>query len=169
MAGRMANLEVIDKVSGEVVQPGMFVYVTGRKKIKEGFFMGFLEAFELMAKDADLRGQPMAVLMYLFAKLDWENHIAVSQADVADALSMRRNRVSESMAVLLRKRIIESGPKLGRSVSYRLNPHYGWRGSVVNLEKARAEHLKLVVDRSVAAAGEAVRDTLTRDMFGGAS
>jgi len=126
--------------------------------------MGFLGAFELLAKDEDLRGQPLAVLLYLFARLDWENHIAVSQVDVAGALNMRRSRVSEAMAKLVAKGILDPGPKLGRSASYRLNPHYGWRGSVVNLEKARRQHLKMVVDNAAAGAAEAVRDTLTRDM-----
>jgi len=171
MAGRMAKLEVIDRTSGEVMQPGMFVYVTGRKKIKEGFFMGFLESFEHIAKDPDLSGQPTRVFMYLLSKLDWENHIALVQADVAEGLGIGRNKVSEAMALLVRKGIVLQGPKLGRSASYRLNPHYGWRGSVSNLEKARAEHLRLVVDRSAAAAAsaaaDAVRDTLTLDMFEG--
>ena len=165
--GRPGNVEVIDRDTGEVLVPGMFVYIAGRKKVKEGFFMGFLGAFELLAKDEELRGQPLAVLLYLFARLDWENHIAVSQSDIATALNMGRNRVSESMAKLVKKGILDSGPKLGRSSSYRLNPHYGWRGSVVNLEKARKVHLQMVVDNSAAAAADAVRDTLTRDMFDG--
>jgi hypothetical protein len=36
------------------------------------------------------------------------------------------------------------GPKLGGVGSYRLNPHFGWKGKVQNLTKARQKRLQVV-------------------------
>lgn len=105
-----------------------------------GFQAGFLE----LAKDEQLRGQPLVVLLALFAKLDFENFIAVSQADLARELNLGRNRVSEAMARLKLRGVILAGPKVGTAQTYRLNPGYAWKGNVKNLHQARREHLSLV-------------------------
>jgi hypothetical protein len=44
------------------------------------------------------------------------------------------------------EQIILRGPKLGSVSSYRLNPHYGWKGKVQNLTKARQKRLQAVAD-----------------------
>jgi hypothetical protein len=72
---------------------------------------------------------------------------------------MGRNRVSEAVALLLEKGVLQKGPKLGRMQSYQLNSHYGWKGSIRNLEEARRSHLKLAVDNG------SDRDDKTVDMF----
>jgi hypothetical protein len=125
--------------------------------------MGFQEAFAKLAADGELTGQPMRVLLFLFSQLNFENYIAVPQAEVAERLDMGRNRVSEAIALLLAKGVLLKGPKLGRMQSYQLNSHYGWKGSIRNLEEARRSHLKMVVTNS--SHGLAEKDTLTRDLF----
>lgn len=159
------NLRVVDTGSGEVLADGMFVYVSARKRTKERFFMGFMEAFEGLAADKALRGAPLTVFTFLLSRLDWENYIAVQQQDIAAKLDMHRVSVTKALGVLVKKGVLLRGPDLGRSASFRLNPHYGWRGSIVNLEEARRAHVKLAIDNSVSAAADALRDTLTRDMF----
>ncbi len=104
--------------------------------------MAFNLAFEDLAKDKELWGQPTAVLHYLMSKLSFENYIAVEQMEIARALDIEKTRVSEAIRKLLEKKIIERGPRLGKTWSYKLNHYYGWRGSVVNLQQARNVELK---------------------------
>lgn len=138
------NLGMVDQDTGELLPGGVLVYVQHRAKIKEGWFMGFQAGFLELAKDEQLRGQPLVVLLALFAKLDFENFIAVSQADLARELNLGRNRVSEAMSRLKARGVILSGPKVGTAQTYRLNPGYAWKGNVKNLHQARRAHLNLV-------------------------
>lgn len=138
------NVAMVDQDTGELLPGGVLVYVQHRAKIKEGWFMGFQAGFLELAKDEQLRGQPLVVLLALFAKLDFENFIAVSQADLARELNLGRNRVSEAMSRLKARGVILAGPKVGTSQTYRLNPGYAWKGNVKNLHQARASHLAMV-------------------------
>jgi hypothetical protein len=142
------NLRVVDTSSGEVLSSGVFVYVVGKVKTKERFFMGFQEAFAELAKDKELAGQPTRVFLYLLSVLDWENYVAVEQRAVGRELGIGETRVSESMRKLLAKGLLERGPKTSLVRSYRLNPHSVWRGSLKNLQEARRDHLRVAVDNS---------------------
>jgi len=113
--------------------------------------MGFQEAFDALARDKDLAGQPTRVLLALLAKLDFENWVAVSQVEIAERLGMRRERVSEAFRVLREKGVIEAVVRPGGIRTYRLNNGYAWRGSVTNLQKERAQRLSLAIDNSVRA------------------
>lgn len=138
------RLGMVDQQTGELLPAGMLVYVPQRAKIKEGWFMGFQAGFLELAKDEQLRGQPLVVLLALFAKLDFENFIAVSQADLSRELNIGRNRISEAFSTLKARGVILAGPKVGTAQTYRLNPGYAWKGNVKNLQAARREHLKRV-------------------------
>ena len=138
------HVTTIDSITGEPIE-GIPVYVQAKVKWKEGFFMGIQEAFIALAQDKDIAGRPRRVLDYLFGKLGFENYICVQQKEIAEALDLHKQDVSDSIKLLLDKGIILSGPKLGRSKSYRLNSKYGWRGTVKNLEKERSERFLQVV------------------------
>jgi DNA-binding MarR family transcriptional regulator len=99
--------------------------------------MGFQEAFIALAEDKDLTGETYKVFMYMLGHLGFENYIAIPQVQIAKDLSMHKEHVSRAIKVLVTKRIIVEGPKLGRTKTYRLNSQYGWRGTVRNLEEAR--------------------------------
>ena len=45
---------------------------------------GLQDTFIEIAKDPDMTGETMKVLMYLFGKLDFENFIQQTQIDVAE-------------------------------------------------------------------------------------
>lgn len=139
------NVVSVDQETGEVMD-GALVWVSQRAKIREGWFMGFQEAFLELAKDVELAGQPMRVLLVLMSKLDWENFIAFSQGDIAKQLKIRPEAVSRAVRLLREKGVIEAGPVLGNTKTYKLNPGYAWRGSVSNLHKARAHRLSLAID-----------------------
>ncbi len=123
-----------------------FIAVPFRQKLKEDWFMAFQEAREKLARDKELWGQPRAVLDFLEARLSFENYIAIEQAEISKALDIGRNKVSEAIKKLLDKNIIEKGPKIGRTWSYKLNPFYGWKGSIKNLKDERKKRLKIVRD-----------------------
>ena len=97
--------------------------------------MAFQDTFIEIAKDPDMTGETMKVLMYLFGKLDFENFIQQTQIDVAEGLGMRKQNVNRAMQILTAKQIVLEGPKVGRSKCYRLNPNYGWKGKVKTLQE----------------------------------
>ncbi len=113
---------------------GTFIFVPRRPKLT-GWFMAFQDSFEELAKDRELWGQPMAILCYLFSKLDFENDIAIQQADIAKALEIDKHQTSKAMKKLVDKGVIIKGPKIGRASAYKLNINYGWKGKVVNFKK----------------------------------
>ncbi|MCV5244375.1 MarR family transcriptional regulator, partial [Escherichia coli] len=91
-----------------------------------------------------LTGEQFKVLMMLLADLDYENYIQIAQADIADALGMQKTNVSRSVKALIALSVILQGPKVGRSYSYRLNPQFGWKGTVSNHKKALKNGLSVI-------------------------
>lgn len=110
--------------------------------------MGLQEGFAALAKNENIRGRPLVVLLALFARLDFENYLNVTQQELADATGLNQANVSRALKTLIDAGIIKRGPKAGRIYTYRLNPGYAWRGKTTNLAKARKEHLQLVASRS---------------------
>ena len=106
--------------------------------------MAFQDAFEEIAKDPELTLEPKNVLFYLYSKLDFENFIQQSQADIAEGLGIKKQQVSRAMKMLIAKQIILEGPKSRTIKCYRLNPNYGWKGKVKTLQEARREQLKVI-------------------------
>lgn len=92
----------------------------------------------------ELNHDQMRVLMALLADLDYENYIQVAQIDIAEALSMQKTHVSRAVKNLLEFGIVIEGPKIGRSKTYRLNPQFGWKGTVSNHQKALKNGLSLI-------------------------
>jgi hypothetical protein len=122
--------------TGEIME-GCLVYVPHRPKIRGGWFMAFQDAFLNLATDRDITGEVYRVFFYLMGKLDFENYIHVAQTEIAEALDLQKSHVSRAVKVLCDKQIILKGPKTGRTITYRLNPEYGWKGKVRNMNAAR--------------------------------
>jgi len=92
----------------------------------------------------ELNHDQMRVLMALLADLDYENYIQVAQMDIAEALNMQKTNVSRAVKNLLEFGIVIEGPKIGRSKTYRLNPQFGWKGTVTNHKKALKNGLSVI-------------------------
>ncbi|EAN8608591.1 hypothetical protein EPF86_22460 [Salmonella enterica] len=138
----MRRVTQIDLDTGEDL--GGFVAVI-RPKQKSAFQRHFTMnqgALKLLAKT--LTGEQFKVLMMLLAELDYENFIQVAQADIADALEMQKTNVSRAIKGLIELSVIIEGPKIGRSRSYRLNPQFGWKGTVSNHKKALRNGLSII-------------------------
>lgn len=99
-------------------------------------------ALKLLA--INLNGEQFKVLMMLLADLDYENYIQVAQADIAEALGMQKTNVSRSVKSLIDLGVMLEGPKIGRSKTYRLNPQFGWKGTVANHKKALKNGLSVI-------------------------
>lgn len=99
------------------------------------------DAWLALAKDRELWGLPQAVLHYLCGRLDFENWVSIPQKEIVDYLDVDKSNVSKAISLLVQKKILIKGPTIGRSSSYRLNPHYGWKG---DNKKAREYQMELI-------------------------
>ncbi len=126
----------VDKYTGEEYG---FPVIVGRKRnpYGKGWVMNSQEALEIVAKDKDIKGETYRVLFFICARLDFENWVQISITEIAKELGMHQPDVSKAMKVLEQKEIILRGPKVGRFYAFMLNPEFGWKGKVKNLEDYR--------------------------------
>ncbi len=104
-----------------------------------GWVMNSQEALIIISKDKDMTRDALRVFINVCGKLDFENLIQVSQTEIAKEIDIDRYRVSKAVKLLVTKGILLQGPKAGRSFAYKLNPDYGWKGKVKNLNEYRKE------------------------------
>lgn len=137
---------LLDRETGEVLDQsrGTFIFIPSRIKVKEGWFMAFQDAFESLAVDRDISGQTMKILIYMMSRLNFENYIALEQKEIVEKLGIHKSDVSSSIKILSDKGILEKGPRLGKSWSYKLNPFYAWKGRVKNLKEERKKRFSVV-------------------------
>ena len=136
-----ARVGIIDKETGEVIDEGSLIYVPKKIRIK-GFFMGMQEGFEYLAK-FKFNGEALNVLLLLISRMDYENVIRISQSQVAQILSMKKQNVSRAMKVLRVAGVIDPGD----FHAVHLSPDIGWKGSVQNLRKQQAKLFKETMER----------------------
>lgn len=158
---------LVDTTTGEVQEPGVLVWVPRRAKDSPAFFMGYHEAFEKLATDKTIRGRPRAVLDLLFARLSWENYIAISQSEISKKLDMFQQDVSSAIKLLIERGILEAGPKVGRTATYKLNPEYAWKGREKN-RKADIKRRLTATGLTVVKGGTPVDPTATQSDFSNA-
>jgi DNA-binding transcriptional ArsR family regulator len=132
----------VDKYTGEEFG---FPVIVGRKRnpYGKGWVMNSQEALEILAKDKEITGEAYRVLFFICARLDFENWVQVPVTEIAQELDLRQPNVSRAMKVLEEKEIILRGPKVGRSYAFMLNPEFGWKGQVKNLDEYRKERDEL--------------------------
>ena len=107
--------------------------------------MTFQDSIKLIATDKDMTGQTLKVMLLLMSGLEFENYIAIKQVAIARELGMHKVDVSKAMKLLVEKGIILK-VKEGSTTGYKLNPNYGWKGRVSNLE---AEKRRIANERVV--------------------
>ncbi len=128
----------VDKYSGEEFG---FPVLIGRKRnpYGNGWVMNNQDAVIALAKDKDIKGETHRVLWFIVGILDFENWVQLSITEIANELDLKQPSVSRAMKVLENKQIIFRGPKVGRSYAFMLNPEFGWKGKVKNLDDYRRE------------------------------
>ena len=171
------RLGQIDLSTGEVLEDGFVAYVAPKRK--NGFGVG---GWFAMANEAAgilkhvTRVEDFRVLMALLQRLDFENLIVANQSEIARELGMDKAQVNRAIKRLVEMGVLLEGPRIGVSRSYRLNPHFGWKGSarnhVIALDQERKRRGLTVINGEASAAREAApqapeRDPNTIDMFEG--
>lgn len=134
----------VNCTTGEVME-GINVFIPLRQKLKEDFMLTNLKGMKSLSMDNDLKISDWRVLAFLIGCLEYENWLCISQQNIADELKMHRPNVARSLKKLVEKGIIVKGKKFNRTICYRLNAHYGWRGRI-NKEylSTYEEHSKLI-------------------------
>lgn len=129
----------IDPETGEIVS-----LTVPHKPIKSnlggGWMAMYQDAMDWMA-DAKLTYEEYRVLMKLFARLDFENYIRITQSEMAEGLGMKQSNVARAIKGLLAHDIIRKGPKVGNGNTYRLNPMIGHKGQGINKTKKEYDYL----------------------------
>lgn len=96
-----------------------------------GFFMGFQKAFIELAKKK-LPSGAKNILLLILGKIDYENELKISQAEIAKLLGMRKQNVSRAITQLVKAGVLQpQDPK--RHMRIRLNNKYAWRGTLKSL------------------------------------
>lgn len=136
------RLTQADAETGEQLADGFVAYVVPKRQ--NGFggrWMAMSQdamiwlsrgALGELAKDRRLSSQDLGVFLCLLGHLDYENHVLTPQSEMAQKVGMQRSNFNRSISRLVELGIIERGPKIGRMVSLRLSPEYGWKGSAKN-------------------------------------
>lgn len=101
-------------------------------KLAGGYVAMFQEISVAMGCDKRLTGEDRAVFQVLLGNVRADNYIHVSQAALAAQMQMQKQHVSRAIIHLVELGYLEEGPKLGRSKTYKLNPHVGWKGKAIN-------------------------------------
>jgi len=153
--GKKMAFDFVDRDTGEILSERVPMLVQRPVPVafeKGRFFtmaQGPLKIFEDHAQDLGVDG--FRVLMNLLRKLDYQNHIAVSQADMAREMNIDRARVNRAIKRLIGLDALIVGPKWGQNRTYTLNPEFGWKGkgathqkAVRTAEKAKAAGLSVV-------------------------
>jgi len=94
------------------------------------------------------RVEDYRVLFALLERLDVENFINASQADIAKELEMDRSSVNRAIKRLIVAEAVIDGPKVGINRTYRLNPNFGWKGSVGNHKKAVNDQMRRRMEKA---------------------
>ena len=131
--------QIVNTKTGEVKE-GYFVYIAYPKaKIRNTrWMMTFQDSLEIIATDEDMTGQTLKVMLLLMGNLEFENYITIKQVSIAEKLKIDKADVSKAMKLLVDKSIILK-VKEGTTTGYKLNPTYGWKGKVENMEKAKTK------------------------------
>lgn len=162
----MKRVGSVDLDTGELLEGavvGMFF-----PKRQNGFGKGWVAMSQnamLELAKSGIGAQDWQVFAVVVAKLDFENYLLLSQAEIGDELGMKAPNVSASIKRLESLGVLLRGPKAGRSSTFRLNPSFGWKGSATNHQKALRDRMK-AAGLSVVQA-EPLRDPRTIDAFTG--
>jgi len=129
----------IDLDTGEILD-GNVAWIPGNshKHFKENWMVMFQEALEKIAK-MDLTKDAHRVFIFMLSQMSFDNYALISQAQMARILSIDKANLSRAVKELKGQGIIVTSDKTpGRSLAYRINSHYAWKGSAKEFTKVRS-------------------------------
>lgn len=140
---KLKEIAQINTTTGEILD-GKFVFIPTKKLSPfKGHMTMNLDENYLFAL-TKLTNEQKNVLFVLWAHLDYENFILVSQKTISEVLGIAQSNVSRAIKALVEHGVILEGKKIGYIKSYMLNPNFGWRGSVSNHKKALKHGFSLI-------------------------
>jgi hypothetical protein len=162
----------MDAETGEVEQ-GFVAYVVPKRQngFKEGWVaMAQGMAMVDLAKSPKMDGDAFRVFFTLCSFLEYENFILTPQTEMAEKIGMDKSNFNRALKKLLAEGVIERGPKIGRMVSLKLSPEYGWKGSAKGHQHALKDRSTALQERMNAAGISVIeggRDPNTIDLIDG--
>jgi biotin operon repressor len=163
---RQVRLGQVDLATGELLEGATLAVVFPRRR------NGFTTGWVAMAQDplmklaqADLGQVAMRVLFALLAKLDFENYLVVSHAELARELGLLRPNISRAVARLVEEGVLLVGPRVHQKGTYTLNPQYGWKGSARGHQDALQQRMKARGMSVVVGGASEALDDRTGDLF----
>ena len=131
-------ITTVDSETGEVLR---HVKIRGkRKKLGVGWLATYQHGLDYIST-LPLTGEQLRVFLQMLSKLDFDNYIRVSQAELENTLGIKRQHISRAIKALIANNVIVEGPRAGLNKTYRLNPNIGHKGS--NIEKTVVEYEQL--------------------------
>jgi hypothetical protein len=109
-----------------------------------GWGVFWQEGTMLLARDKRLTLTDWRVMAVLQARLDFENWIRLSHAEIGEQIDVARPNVSNSMKRLLGMQVVLPGPSVKQVRTYRLNPLFAWKGDLRQGATERRKQLKLL-------------------------
>lgn len=143
MPTKRMDLKTVDMDTGEV-KDGVLVWTPKKQRSlfsREGYVAMSQEAMERLST-ANLGEVALRVLWKVLANLDMENWISLNQAEMADEMKLQKQNFNRALKKLIDEEIVLVGPKVGKRCTYRLNPHYGWKGRTESHVIAISDHLQ---------------------------
>lgn len=125
----------------------VYLHVPVKKNVAEdlgGWFIAWQEASMLLAADKRMNLTDHRVLLVLQAKLDFENWIKLSLADIGEPIGVAKSNVSVSMKKMLEIGVVILGPTSKNVKTYRLNPAIGWKGDLRQGATERRKALRVI-------------------------
>ena len=143
----MKRIDQIDTETGEILSQGCLVYLPKKQHLNYGrWFAMNQDICDVLMQFK--RVEDYRVLFALFKRLDFENFINASQADIAKDLNMDKSNVNRAIKRLIAAEAVLEGPKVGINRTYRLNPNFGWKGSVGNHKKAVSDQMRQRMEKA---------------------
>lgn len=139
----------LSRIVGQVDQDGVLhegaalalIFPKRRNGFRDGWLAMAQPALMALAQ-SDLSGEAMRVLFAVLARLDFENYIQLNQAELAGSIGMRPTNFNRALRALEGQGVLVRGPKVSRSLTYRLNPSFGWKGSAKGHNEALQDRMK---------------------------
>lgn len=132
-----------DAETGEVLGNAVIGVIYGHERncFGKGWVAVAQHAMTMMAQ-SDLGQQEFRVFFAVGSRIDFDNYILLNQAEISKELGMDKADVSRSIKKLETIGVLLRGPKAGRSITYRLNPNFGWKGKADNHRRAIEDTMK---------------------------
>lgn len=124
---------LFDQQTGDVLEGGFLAYFTPKRRNGfERWLAMSQESFLMIASNPNMTLSDLRVFHCLLAHVDHENFVLTPQAEMAEKIGMAKSHFNRSLKRLFEQGIFEKGPKIGRMVSIKFNPEFGWKGSAKN-------------------------------------